>query len=92
MKYEFANESYLLKKMGELTVVAFRLEGDQKDRTYHQVSPSPFRLADDQGGLWDEFENAVNETGEKRNLAPADGYMTEWYEWVSGYPESQIAH
>ncbi len=92
MKYEFAKESYLLKKMGGFTVVAFRLQRDQENRTYHQVSPSPFRLADDQGGLWDEFGNAVNETGEKRNLAPADGYMTEWYEWVSGYPESQIAH
>ena len=91
MKYEFAQESYLLTRMGELTVVAFRLQGDQGNRTYHQVSPSPFRLADDQGGLWDEFGNAVSETGEKRNLAPADGYMTEWYEWVSGYPESQIA-
>ena len=91
MKYEFAHESYLLTRMGELTVVAFRLQGDQGNRTYHQVSPSPFRLADDQGGLWDEFWNAVNETGEKPNLAPADGYMTEWYEWVSGYPESQIA-
>ena len=89
--YEFANEFYLLKKMGALAVVAFRLEGDQANRSYHQVSPSPFRLADDQGGLWDEFGNAVNETGEKPNLAAADGYMTEWYEWVSGYPESQIA-
>jgi hypothetical protein len=91
MKYEFANETYLLKKMGELTVVAFRLQGDQKNRTYQQVSPRPFRLADDQGGLWDEFGNAVNETGEGQDLATADGYMTEWYEWVSGYPESQIA-
>jgi hypothetical protein len=69
--------------------VSFRLQGDQENRTYHQVSQSPFRLADDQGGLWDEFGNAVNET--EHNLATADGYMTEWYEWVSGYPESQIA-
>jgi len=27
MTYEFANESYLLQKMGEFTVVAFRLQG-----------------------------------------------------------------
>jgi hypothetical protein len=91
MTYEFADESYLLKKINAFTVVAFRLQGDQEDRTYQQVSQGPFRLADDQGGLWDEFGNAVNETGEKQNLAAADGYMTEWYEWVSGYPESQIA-
>ena len=91
MKYEFANETYLLKKINEFTVVAFRLQGDQEEITYHQVSQRPFRLANDEGGLWDEFGNALNERGETENLATADGYMTEWYEWVSGYPESQIA-
>ncbi len=92
MKYEFANETYLLKKINELTVVAFRLQRDQEESTYHQVSQRPFRLANDKSGLWDEFGNALNERGEKENLATADGYMTEWYEWVSGYPESQIAN
>ncbi len=72
-------------------MVALRLDKDQEARNYQQVSDSPFRLGDDSGGLWDEFGKAVNETGEKRDLAVADGYFTEWYEWVSGYPESEIA-
>ena len=38
-----------------------------------------------------DLGKAVNETGEQRDLAVADGYFTEWYEWVSGYPESEIA-
>ena len=72
-------------------MVAFRLDENQAERTYQQVSDSPFRLGNDSAGLWDEFGRAVNETGEKRDLAVADGYFTEWYEWVSGYPESEIA-
>ena len=44
----------------------------------------------DLGGTWDEFGNALNEGAE--NLVPADGYFTEWYEWVRDYPESGIAN
>jgi len=92
LRYQFANEHYLLKKIGKFGVVAYRLQKDQVDQTYHQVSQDPFRVADNEGGLWDEFGKALNESGEKRNLAVADGYFTEWYEWVSGYPESEIAN
>jgi hypothetical protein len=92
LRYPFANEHYLLKKIGKFGVVAYRLQKDQVDQTYHQVSQDPFRVADNEGGLWDEFGKALNESGEKRNLAVADGYFTEWYEWVSGYPESEIAN
>ena len=91
LKYRFADEYYLLKKIGEFGVVALRLDKDQEERNYQQVGDGPFRLGDDSGGLWDEFGKAVNETGEKHDLAVADGYFTEWYEWVSGYPESEIA-
>ncbi len=72
-------------------MVALLLDEEQEERTYQLIDVSPFRLGDDSGGLWDEFGKAVNETGEKRDLAVADGYFTEWYEWVSGYPESEIA-
>ena len=92
LRYLFANEHYLLKKIGKFGVVAYRLQENQEDKTYHQVSQDPFRVADNEGGLWNEFGKALNETGEKRDLAVADGYFTEWYEWVSGYPESEIAH
>ena len=91
LKYRFADEVYLLKKIGEFGVVALRLDENQEERNYRQVGDSPFRLGDESGGLWDEFGKAVNETGEQRDLAVADGYFTEWYEWVSGYPESEIA-
>ncbi len=90
VKYRFDNESYLLKKIGKFGVAAFRLRRDQEDRVYRQASQDPFRLADDQGNVWDEFGRSLNEKGE--DLAAADGYFTEWYEWVTGYPESEIAH
>ena len=45
---------------------------------------------DDEGGVWDEFGHTANEGG--GDLLVADGYFTEWYEWVSGWPESQVAN
>ena len=90
LKYSFDDALYLLKKVEDYGVVAFRLRKNQEDNDYQLTSESPFRMVDDQGGTWDEFGNALNEGGE--NLLAADGYFTEWYEWVSGYPESEIAN
>ena len=89
LRYEFAGEFYLLKKVGDFGVAAYRLQKDQEAREFHQISESPFRIGDDQEGVWDEFGRAVNEGGD--DLLVTDGYFTEWYEWVSGWPESQIA-
>jgi hypothetical protein len=89
LKYRFADEDYLLKRIGEFAVVAYRLRKTEEEREFHQISETPFRVGDDQGGVWDEFGHTVNEGGE--DLLVADGYFTEWYEWVSGWPESQIA-
>jgi hypothetical protein len=89
LRYEFAGEFYLLKKTGDFGVVAYRLRKEQEARQFRHISESPFRVGDDQGGIWDEFGRSVNE-GED-DLLVTDGYFTEWYEWVSGWPESQIA-
>jgi hypothetical protein len=90
IRYELAGASYLIKKIGEYAVVALRLPAGTEDRRYHLVSTEPFRVGDDQGSLWDEFGRAVSETAEHRNMETADGYFTEWYEWVSSYPQSEI--
>ena len=89
LRYEFAGEFYLLKKTGEFGVVSYRLRKDQEARQFRHISESPFRVGDDQGGIWDEFGRSVNEGDD--DLLVTDGYFTEWYEWVSGWPESQIA-
>ena len=80
-----------MRKIGKFAVVAFRLQKGQEERTYHQISEAPFRLGDDQGRIWDEVGKAVHETGEKWDLPVADGHFTEWYEWASGFPQSEIA-
>ncbi len=90
VKHPFDNEYYLLSKLGPFAVAAFRLEEDQAEKTYSVSSLHPFRLADDEGNSWDEFGKASE--GETRDLLVADGYLTEWYEWVSSYPASEIAH
>lgn len=90
LKYPFDDAQYLLQRVDDYGVVGFRLRKDQEDNDFQVTSDNPFQMADDQGGSWDEFGRALNEGGE--DLLPADGYFTEWYEWISGYPESGVAN
>ena len=91
LRYTLNDQDYLVKKVGEFSVVAFRLSEEQRETAFRIVSESPFRLGDQQGGVWDEFGSPVDTTGNRPNLEAADGYFTEWYEWVSSYPQSNIA-
>ena len=91
LKYSLAGQDYLLKKVGEFSVVAFRLSEKQRETAFHIVSESPFRLGDEQGSIWDEFGGSVNSGEDRGSLEAADGYFTEWYEWVSSFPQSEIA-
>lgn len=91
LKYPFQGQSYLIKKISQFGVLAFRLAREQEGNAYHLISEIPFRVGDDRGGVWDEFGNSLSEDPEAQKLATADGYFTEWYEWVSSYPQSEIA-
>lgn len=91
LQYSLAGQDYLLKKVGEFSVVAFRLSEKQRDTDFHIVSDSPFRLGDEEGGIWNEFGKAVDTLEDRSDLEAADGYFTEWYEWVSSYPQSEVA-
>ena len=78
---EFDGSHYLIRKIEEFGVPAFRLEEGQADHTCPVKTKTPFRLEDDRGGSWDEFGNAL--TDGTSDLAIADGDLTEWYVWVS---------
>jgi hypothetical protein len=91
LRYPFQNQFYLIKKISQFGVLAFRLAREQEDSAYHLISKIPFRIGDDRGGVWDEFGNSLSEDPEAQKLVTADGYFTEWYEWVSSYPQSEIA-
>ena len=67
----------------------FIWKGRGRNADYRVLSRQPFRLGDDQGGVWDLFGNGVD--GTEASLPVVDGYFTEWYEWVSSYPDCEIA-
>jgi len=90
IRHRFAGEEFLVKKIGRFAVVALRVPTEMEERQFHLVSIEPFRVADDQGRVWDEFGHSRSEDGEQQDMAVADGYFTEWYEWVSSYPGSGI--
>lgn len=52
----------------------------------------PLRLHDQLGNVWDEWGQAVGGPAQATGarLAFADGYLTEWYEWINHYPESDV--
>ncbi|MEE8349356.1 MAG: DUF3179 domain-containing (seleno)protein [Acidobacteriota bacterium] len=91
LEYSLTGQEYLIRKISEFSVVAFRLSPEQQQTSFHIVSENPFRLGDDDGGVWDEFGSSVGTTGDRPDLETADGYFTEWYEWVSSFPQSEIA-
>jgi hypothetical protein len=91
LKYQFDDRHYLVQNIGGLAVVAFRLSEEQQNNTYHVISENPFSLGDDAGRTWDEFGKSLNGTTEQNDLEAADAYVTEWYEWVSSYPQTEIA-
>jgi hypothetical protein len=62
----------------------------QEARLFRQISKLPFRVGDDKGSIWNEFGHDI--TGGGQGLQVADGYLTEWYEWVNHWPETEIAN
>ncbi len=50
----------------------------------------PLRLRDQLGNVWDEWGQAVEGGAAGARLSFADGYLTEWYEWINHYPKSDI--
>jgi hypothetical protein len=89
LRHTFAGEEYLLAKVSDFAVVALRLRKQEEARVYRQISLRPFRVGDDQGNVWNEFGHSNEEDGQ--DLQIANGYLTEWYEWVSHWPETDIA-
>lgn len=76
--------------LGEYRAGAFDRRLADEVLSFERESQAPFRMRDGGGRLWDERGRAVSGPGEGAQLEPADGYVTEWYEWVTYVPGSLI--
>ena len=57
------------------------------------TSTAPFRFRDAVSGtLWTTLgTEVVNASVPTESLEMANGYVSEWYEWVNSYPDTDLA-
>jgi hypothetical protein len=80
----------LIVRQGELAMTAFDLEPTAYRTGLSLLSKAPIRFRSPDGLTWDVV--GVSRTPEDREvrLPSVSGYLTEWYEWVSHSPQSEI--
>ncbi len=85
---EVLGTRYVLVKYDNFAVAAFL--APENEAEYKVVKQKPFVLGDGHGGLWNEFGFSLPESKVRKNLSLADGRLTEWYEWISDCPQSEV--
>ena len=79
----------LIAREGELAVTAFDWRtAPSTEITLISTNPMSFRTGD--GYTWNAFGFGTAPGKPDRQLHPARSYLTEWYEWVSHSPQTEI--
>lgn len=84
-----AGEDVFIVKTSDVSMRGFKRSLDGQLLTFKIISNLPFILKDQSGNLFDEWGNQLNGANRKKLIA-IDGYLTEWYEWVSAFPNSEV--
>jgi hypothetical protein len=84
------SKTVLIARQTELAITAFYLEpaGYQTELVFLSKAPIRFRSPD--GLVWNGFGISTGVGKEERRLPSTRCYLTEWYEWVSHSPQSEI--
>ena len=87
----YEQEPLLLVLQGESRVSAYirEMQGQRLNFEVHQKSPIQLRDKET-GTIWSEWGRGISGKHAGAQLPFANGYLTEWYEWVGHYPESEI--
>jgi hypothetical protein len=54
------------------------------------VSKIPFLFRSPDGVTWNAYGHSRTSEGDERRLPSTMSYLTEWYEWVTHSPQSEI--
>jgi hypothetical protein len=92
LELEFKETPILLHLVGEHGVRAFVRELDGQALTFTLNPENPRLLNDQFGSVWNEMGEAIGgrQALAKSRLRLARGYLTEWYEWVSNVPQTEL--
>ena len=87
----YGQDPLLLVLQGESRVSAYIRVLDGVELTFKRTQKDPLLLRDNETGTtWSEWGRGVKGPHAGRQLSFANGYLTEWYEWVGHYPVSEI--
>ncbi len=76
---------------GEYCAFGFERQFEDQVLTFQVHSEQPFQIRDNQSGtIWNESGQAIEGPFQDRRLRPASGYVTEWYEWSTQLPVTEI--
>lgn len=71
-------------------VTAFLRQVGDTVLSFEPLPHDASKLRDQAGTVWDQWGRAVAGPSQGEELEAARGYLTEWYEWVSGFPQTRI--
>jgi hypothetical protein len=74
----------------EHQVMAFDRRVNGKKMMFKCIGEQPLEFKDQTGTIWNAFGKAVRGPGIGAELKPVRGYLTEWYEWSTGTPETLL--
>ena len=75
---------------GEYRVLGFERSFQEESLTFRLHSNDPFQIRDQTDTVWNQWGQAIEGPHQGGQLTPANGYVTEWYEWCTLIPTSDI--
>jgi hypothetical protein len=85
-------EFVLIARQSELAITAFDVEPVENEPGFKLISRNPFLFHCPTGMTWNAFGLPQQPASGGDQLPMRRGYVTEWYEWVSHSPHTEIVH
>lgn len=73
-----------------LMVAAYKSELDDRILEFTQVESESLLLRDARENLWNFWGECISGVNKGAQLRVADGYLTKWYEWLEGFPNTEL--
>ena len=84
------SKTVLIVRQTELAITAFDLEPTSNRTEPVLLSKVPILFRSSDGLTWNAFGISTTRGSYELRLPSNRGYVTEWYEWVSHSPQSEI--
>jgi hypothetical protein len=89
---ELDGKQVLIVRQAEWAMAAFDISQTDFAKDFEIVSKVPLRFRGADGLMWDAFGLSADKEDDAHRMTPTRGYLTEWYEWVTHSPQTEIVN